>query len=60
MFPLCLLSIGRYLKENATEVEGTFRVSGSSKRMKDIQAIFDSPPKVKKSVTSSGSDSCGC
>lgn len=38
---------GRYLKEKATEVEGTFRVSGSSKRMKDIQALFDSPPKVR-------------
>ena len=37
---------GSHLKETATGVEGTFRVSGSAKRMKDLQAIFDSPPKV--------------
>ena len=47
-----LFDSGRYLKENATEVEGTFRVSGSSKRMKDIQAIFDAPPKVSPSTPS--------
>jgi hypothetical protein len=29
-----------------TEVEGTFRVSGSSKRMGELQAIFEAPPKV--------------
>ena len=29
-----------------TEVEGTFRVSGSSKRMSELQAIFEAPPKV--------------
>ena len=29
-----------------TEVEGTFRVSGSSKRMSELQTIFETPPKV--------------
>lgn len=40
-------SSGSHLKETATAVEGTFRVSGSAKRMKDLQAVFDSPPKVR-------------
>ena len=30
----------------ATEVEGTFRVNGSNKRMRELQAIFETPPKV--------------
>ncbi len=37
---------GLHLKETATEVQGTFRVSGSAKRMKELQAIFETPPKV--------------
>lgn len=37
---------GLYLKENATEIEGTFRVSGSTKRMRELQQIFETPPKV--------------
>ena len=32
---------------SATEVEGTFRVSGSNKRMRDLQALFETPPKVR-------------
>ncbi|KAL7415513.1 Rho GTPase activation protein [Mrakia frigida] len=48
--PTVVARCGRYLKENATEVEGTFRVSGSSKRMKEIQAIFDRPPKYGKYI----------
>ena len=31
----------------ATEVEGTFRVNGSNKRMRDLQALFENPPKVR-------------
>lgn len=30
----------------ATEVEGTFRVNGSTKRMRELQAAFQSPPDV--------------
>ncbi|CDZ98175.1 Rho GTPase-activating protein [Phaffia rhodozyma] len=48
--PTVVARCGRYLKETATEVEGTFRVSGSSKRMAEIQAIFDSPPKYGKNI----------
>lgn len=43
---------GLYLKDTATEVPGTFRVSGSAKRMKELQAVFDNPPKVSRSIMS--------
>src|SRR6266702_3329704 len=31
----------------ATEVEGTFRVNGSNKRMRELQAVFETPPRVR-------------
>lgn len=31
----------------ATEVPGTFRVNGSNKRMRDLQALFETPPRVR-------------
>ena len=31
----------------ATEIEGTFRVNGSNKRMRELQAIFETPPRVR-------------
>jgi GTPase-activating protein SAC7 len=34
----------------ATDVEGIFRVSGSAKRIKELQAYFDSPPTYGKSL----------
>jgi len=37
----------QYVTPPATEVPGTFRVSGSNKRMRDLQAIFESPPRVR-------------
>lgn len=37
---------GLYLKEHATEIEGTFRISGSTKRMRELQTLFDTGPKV--------------
>ncbi|KAJ9117436.1 hypothetical protein QFC22_004286 [Naganishia vaughanmartiniae] len=49
-------AIGSHLKETATEVEGTFRVSGSAKRMKDLQAVFDSPPKSLHRVRAGTAD----
>ena len=36
--------------DTATEVEGTFRVNGSNKRMRELQAAFESPPKVRTVV----------
>ncbi|EJD06884.1 Rho GTPase activation protein [Fomitiporia mediterranea MF3/22] len=48
--PVVVAKCGLYLKENATEVEGTFRVSGSNKRMRDLQALFETPPKYGKNL----------
>lgn len=38
---------GLYLKETSTEVEGTFRINGSARRMRELQAEFETPPKVR-------------
>jgi hypothetical protein len=33
----------------ATEIEGTFRVNGANRRMRELQAIFETPPRVRAS-----------
>ncbi|EGN98845.1 hypothetical protein SERLA73DRAFT_107999 [Serpula lacrymans var. lacrymans S7.3] len=48
--PVVVAKCGLYLKENATEIEGTFRVNGSTKRMRDLQAAFEAPPRYGKSM----------
>ncbi|KIS68917.1 uncharacterized protein UMAG_02902 [Mycosarcoma maydis] len=48
--PVVVAKVGLYLKENATEVEGVFRIAGSQKRMKELQETFDTPPRYGKSV----------
>ncbi|ETW83336.1 GTPase activating-like protein [Heterobasidion irregulare TC 32-1] len=48
--PVVVAKCGLYLKENATEVEGTFRVNGSNKRMRDLQAMFEARPRYGKSL----------
>ncbi|EPQ54208.1 Rho GTPase activation protein [Gloeophyllum trabeum ATCC 11539] len=48
--PVVVAKCGLYLKENATEVEGTFRVNGSNKRMRELQAIFETPPRYGKNL----------
>ncbi|KAJ7455241.1 Rho GTPase activation protein [Mycena galericulata] len=48
--PVVVAKCGLYLKENATEVPGTFRVNGSNKRMRDLQALFETPPRYGKSL----------
>ncbi|CAG8849328.1 25615_t:CDS:2, partial [Racocetra persica] len=35
----------------ATTTEGIFRLSGSAKRIKELQTIFDSPPVYGKTLT---------
>lgn len=35
---------------SATTVEGVFRISGSTRRMKELQDIFDRPPSYGKDV----------
>ncbi|KAF9525630.1 Rho GTPase activation protein, partial [Crepidotus variabilis] len=48
--PVVVAKCGLYLKENATEVQGTFRINGSTRRMRDLQAAFESPPRYGKSL----------
>ncbi|KAF8896430.1 Rho GTPase activation protein [Infundibulicybe gibba] len=48
--PVVVAKCGLYLKENATEVPGTFRVSGSNKRMRELQALFETPPRYGKNL----------
>ncbi|KIM39928.1 hypothetical protein M413DRAFT_29083 [Hebeloma cylindrosporum] len=48
--PVVVAKCGLYLKENATEVPGTFRVNGSNRRMRDLQVAFESPPRYGKSL----------
>ena len=43
--PIIVGRCGSYLKQKA-DIEGIFRVSGSAKRMRDLQAIFDEGPTV--------------
>jgi hypothetical protein len=49
--PVVVAKCGLYLKQNSTEVEGTFRVSGSAKRTRELQAVFDEAPGVGPSPT---------
>jgi hypothetical protein len=44
--PVVVAKCGLHLKEEATEVEGTFRISGSAKRLKELQDLFDMGPRV--------------
>lgn len=48
--PVVVAKCGLYLKENATEVQGTFRVSGSNRRMRELQTLFDTPPRYGKDL----------
>lgn len=52
--PIVVAKCGVYLKENATGVEGIFRVSGSAKRMRDLQRLFNTPPRYGKGLDWSG------
>ncbi|KAH8100982.1 Rho GTPase activation protein [Cristinia sonorae] len=48
--PVVVAKCGLYLKEAATEIEGTFRVNGSNKRMRELQAAFETPPRYGKNM----------
>ncbi|KAH6909176.1 rho GTPase activator [Coprinopsis sp. MPI-PUGE-AT-0042] len=48
--PVVVAKCGLYLKENATEVPGTFRVNGSTKRMRLLQEAFETPPRYGKNL----------
>ncbi|EER45653.1 rho GTPase activator [Histoplasma capsulatum H143] len=52
--PIVVAKCGVFLKENATDVEGIFRLSGSAKRIKDLQEAFDSPDRFGKGLDWTG------
>ncbi|KAL6715580.1 GTPase activating protein (GAP) for Rho1p [Lecanora helva] len=52
--PIVIAKCGVFLKEKATDVEGIFRLSGSSKRIKELEVIFDSPDRYGKGLDWTG------
>ncbi|KAF3909350.1 hypothetical protein AA313_de0200201 [Arthrobotrys entomopaga] len=52
--PIVIAKCGVFLKDKATDVEGIFRLSGSAKRIKDLQVIFNSPDKYGKGLDWTG------
>ncbi|ODH28765.1 hypothetical protein ACO22_03885 [Paracoccidioides brasiliensis] len=52
--PIVVAKCGVFLKEKATDVEGIFRLSGSAKRIKDLQEAFDSPDRFGKGLDWTG------
>ncbi|ODQ76987.1 hypothetical protein BABINDRAFT_42451, partial [Babjeviella inositovora NRRL Y-12698] len=48
--PMVVANCGRFLKKNALEVEGIFRIGGSSKRVKELQFVFSSPPNYGRNL----------
>ncbi|KAL8689969.1 MAG: hypothetical protein Q9218_004485 [Villophora microphyllina] len=52
--PIVVAKCGVFLKEKATDVEGIFRLSGSSKRIKELQTMFDSPDRYGKGLDWTG------
>ncbi|KIV97581.1 hypothetical protein PV10_01313 [Exophiala mesophila] len=52
--PIVVAKCGVFLKEKATDVEGIFRLSGSAKRIKDLQTIFNSPDRFGKGLDWTG------
>lgn len=52
--PIVVAKCGVFLKRNGLSVEGIFRVGGSSKRIKELQIIFNSPPDFGKRLSWDG------
>ncbi|CAI6340865.1 unnamed protein product [Periconia digitata] len=52
--PIVVAKCGVFLKEKATDVEGIFRLAGSEKRIKELKAQFDTPPRWGKGLDWSG------
>ncbi|EMR11608.1 hypothetical protein PNEG_00049 [Pneumocystis murina B123] len=48
--PVVVAKCGAFLKENAKDVKGIFRLNGSAKRCKELQTIFDTPPKYGRNL----------
>lgn len=52
--PIVVAKCGVYLKQNGLTQEGIFRVGGSSKRVKELQMIFNTPPEFGKKLNWDG------
>lgn len=52
--PIVVAKCGVFLKTNGLKVEGVFRVGGSSRRIKELQLIFNSPPDYGKKLNWDG------
>lgn len=52
--PIVVAKCGVYLKINGLNVEGIFRVGGLSKRIKELQIIFSTPPEYGKKLNWDG------
>ncbi|VVT53965.1 uncharacterized protein SAPINGB_P003839 [Magnusiomyces paraingens] len=48
--PIIVSKCSYFLKKNAANTEGIFRLSGSARRIKELQAIFSDPPAYGKSL----------
>ncbi|KAJ7797087.1 Rho GTPase activation protein, partial [Mycena olivaceomarginata] len=48
--PIVVAQCGLYLKENATEIPGTFSVAGSDERMEETAGALEAPPRYGKHV----------
>lgn len=52
--PIVVAKCGAFLKQNGLNVEGIFRVGGASKRIKELQIIFNTPPEFGKRLSWDG------
>lgn len=52
--PIVIAKCGVFLKEKGTEIHGIFRLPGSSKRIKELERIFDSPDRYGKGLNWEG------
>ena len=52
--PIVIAKCGVFLKEKGTDVHGIFRLPGSAKRIKELQAIFDAPDRYGKGLSWEG------
>lgn len=52
--PIVVAKCAIFIKKNGLGVEGIFRVGGSSKRLKELQVIFNTPPDFGKKLNWDG------
>lgn len=52
--PVVVAKCGVFLKKSATGVEGIFRLSGSARRIKELQQAFNTPPRFGKGLDWTG------